>query len=803
MKPPSVPTSPGTTSRPAHGAGTSLTRIRVVHLVSTLNIGGLEKVVYDLARRTDAAVFDIHVLCLGEIGMLAADFARAGIRVDALGVLGRGTLRSVLAVTARLQTLRPAVLHTHNPAPHIVGAAAAVLAGVPAVVHTKHGRNYPEDRSKVLANRVAGLLTDYLIAVSQDAGRVATGVERVPARKVRLIRNGIDLRAFSAAGCDSPAHGSRAVHVGRLILPTKDQITLLRAARLVADADPEFRLDIVGDGPHRGVLEALTDKLNLGRLVEFHGFRHDVTDFLRRAALFVLSSETEGLSVTLLEAMAAGLPVVATDVGGNREAVADGQTGLLVPPRSPEALAAGMLNLLRDPGRRRAMGCAGRRRVEREFSLDAMIAQYEETYRLALCRRARTLAQQPADVGGRGAIKAVDEAPRAAGKAGPVAPARMRIAHMTLSAAPGGRREAILSLAARLKKEGVGAHLLCLEGLGSPTDKLLSAFDTVHAMDQWSMYRPSAIRALGRLCKSLDIDLIHAHDAASQFAAALLRATGHRIRVVTTFHRTLGFESARIRDRLRNALAGLVTDAVVVGSRERREHYLARNWIASRKVIQIPFGVDLARFRPDAQARAAIRGSLGIPDETILIGAAGHFGPVKGLDVAVRAFEALLRRRPTRSVRLLIVGTGTPDREAHLRSLADRTPPGNVLFAGFQEAAERYLAAMDVFLHTPRAEAFGLVVAEAMATGLPVVGASVGGVLDMVRPGETGVLVAPENPDAIADALALLVAGEDDRGRLGRQARNVAAKEYSLDLYADRHRRLYNEVLGGLALDPH
>jgi glycosyltransferase involved in cell wall biosynthesis len=378
--------------RAAHSASVvpgARTRIRVMHLVSTLNIGGLEKVVYDLARRVDPGYFDVQVLCLGEIGMVAADFGRAGVRVEGLEVLGAGFVTSVLRVSERLRAIRPTVLHTHNPAPHVVGAAAAALSGVPALVHTKHGRNYPEVKLKVLANRLAGLLTDFLVAVSDDAGLVATKVELIPHRKVRIIRNGVDLQAFVPAEAGSASGPPRVIHLARLVHPTKDQETLLRAVRIVADSDPGFVLGIVGDGPHRPALEALADHLDLRRHVVFNGFRDDVGRVLRDAALFVLSSESEGLSVTLLEAMATGLPVVATDVGGNREVVAHGRTGLLVPARSPSKLAQASLDLLRDPARRGTMGREGRRRIEEESSLSATITRYEELNRLAAQRGTR------------------------------------------------------------------------------------------------------------------------------------------------------------------------------------------------------------------------------------------------------------------------------------------------------------------------------------------------------------------------------------------------------------------------------
>jgi sugar transferase (PEP-CTERM/EpsH1 system associated) len=363
-------------------------RVRVVHLVSALNVGGLEMVVLNLARHCDRTRFDLRVLCLQERGALAPRLEELGVPVESLDCpdLARG--RTVARLTRRLRQLRPHVVHTHNPNPHVFGSVAAWGAGVAVLVHTKHGRNYPGQFRAVLLNRLATCLSSCIVPVSEDAARVARDVERVPPGKVLVIRNGIDLAGFPAASRPVTGPAARAIHVARLH-PVKDQATLLRAARRVADAEPGFRLDIVGDGPARAELVALRDELALGGHVRFLGCRDDVAGLLSGADFFVLSSVTEGISLTLLEAMATGLPVVATDVGGNREVVASGRTGLLVPARSPDQLAAAMLQMVRSPERTRRMGAAARRRVEEEFDLRRVVARYERLY-LSLLRRQGT-----------------------------------------------------------------------------------------------------------------------------------------------------------------------------------------------------------------------------------------------------------------------------------------------------------------------------------------------------------------------------------------------------------------------------
>lgn len=360
-------------------------RVRVVHLVLALEVGGLEKVVLNLARLAAPDAFEPHVICLREPGALAPQFAALGVPVESLDCPDLPKGRTLFRLIQRLRRLRPHVVHTHNPGPHLFGAAAARATGVPVVVHTKHGRNQPGRARAVAWNRLASALSDGIVCVSEATADVARRVERVPRRKLRVIRNGIDLAAFPARPQPGGA-AAPAIHVARL-QRIKDQPTLLKAVRLVADAEPGFRLDIVGDGPDRAALQALTKELGLTGHVRFLGERADVSALLSSASLFILSSLSEGVPLTLLEAMATGLPAVVTDVGGNREIVVPGETGLLVPPGNPAALAEAIRTLWTDPDQARRLGAAGRRRAEKEFDMRRVAARYESLYRELLDRK--------------------------------------------------------------------------------------------------------------------------------------------------------------------------------------------------------------------------------------------------------------------------------------------------------------------------------------------------------------------------------------------------------------------------------
>jgi len=358
--------------------------VQVVHVVTTLNIGGLERVVLDLARRRTRSLFDARVVCLDSAGILEREFAEIGVPVEIIGTQG-SVPRRVLKLAARLRQLGPHVVHTHNPQAHIHGTWAARLAGVPVVVHTKHGRAHPKPLFVSAFSRVASAWTSRFVAVSQDAACVARDIERVPLRKLQVIHNGIDVDRFPAREARASRAGFRAVTVGRLD-PIKDQATLMRAARRVVDALPGFQLDVVGDGPSRTELEALRASLGLSDHVHLHGYREQVGPFLAEADLFVLSSISEGVPIALLEAMASSLPAVATDVGGIREVIVPGETGYLVPVVSPEALADAILKLQTDPAACRRLGRASRSRVEEHFNLRKVVAQYECVYLQCLGR---------------------------------------------------------------------------------------------------------------------------------------------------------------------------------------------------------------------------------------------------------------------------------------------------------------------------------------------------------------------------------------------------------------------------------
>ena len=356
-------------------------KIRVTHVILQLHTGGMEKLLVEFARHADRDRFDLRFICIGGHGQVADEIAGCNWPVTCLGYPPGLRPDLIVGLARQFAAARADVVHTHNNVPLIYGGPASRLAGVRAVVQTRHGQAIGTTARHRAAFRMASLFAGRVVCVSEDAKRLSAA-EGVAPRRLSVIRNGIDTARFAYLG---PVPDGPVVTVGRLV-PAKGVDTLLRAAARVARRRPGFRLEIAGDGVARPGLEALAVELGLTDRVRFLGNVQDVPGLLARASALALPSLSEGISLTLLEAAARGLPIVATRVGGNPEVVEDGVTGRLVAPADAAELASALVDLEANPNGARVMGRAGRERVERLFDVRRMVAEYEALY-LKLLRR--------------------------------------------------------------------------------------------------------------------------------------------------------------------------------------------------------------------------------------------------------------------------------------------------------------------------------------------------------------------------------------------------------------------------------
>jgi glycosyltransferase involved in cell wall biosynthesis len=359
----------------------------VVQVVLRLGPGGTERLVIELVSRLHAQ-FPMTVCCLDDAGEWADRLTPLGVTVIALR--RRPGFRPEVAVRlARiLRAANAAVVHCHHYSPFVYGRLATWLSPGRRVVFTEHGRlsDGPPSGKRRLANRVLMAGRSELFAVSHDLRRHLLG-EGVPER-MHVIWNGIDPGAAPTLEQRDSVRRRLAIPETDYVVgttarlePIKDLGTLVEAVALTARRGAPVRAVITGDGPARAGLEGQARALGVHDRVQFVGYRDDARDVLPGFDAYVNCSVSEGVSLTVLEAMAAERPVVATQVGGTPEVVVDGVTGALVPPQRPARLADALLALRDNPPVASAMGRAGRARVLEHFTIERMVRQYAAVYR--------------------------------------------------------------------------------------------------------------------------------------------------------------------------------------------------------------------------------------------------------------------------------------------------------------------------------------------------------------------------------------------------------------------------------------
>jgi len=363
--------------------------MRVLHVVDSLEVGGCERLVHDLvlARGGEST----SVACLNSVGPFGEALRERGISVELIGKQ-HGVLSTMWRLRGHMRALRPDIVHSHNLSAFFFAAPAARLAGIPLVM-TKHGPGVPGNG---IAERVSHSFIRHasVVGVSREAADIMREWSGAP---VHEIPNGVSMdpyrdlpsREAARTQLNLPVDAFIVGIVARLTV-CKNHVLLVGAfSRLLRDF-PKALLLVAGDGPKLPEVTARIQELAVQQSVVLLGDRRDIPRILAAMDVFCLPSNMEGMPMTVLEAMAAGLPVVAASVGAIPTMVEDGRTGLLVPPDKEEPLTDALLTLARNPERAREMGRLGHARLLEQFSLEQTMAAYEELYRsLALAQLAR------------------------------------------------------------------------------------------------------------------------------------------------------------------------------------------------------------------------------------------------------------------------------------------------------------------------------------------------------------------------------------------------------------------------------
>ena len=359
--------------------------IRIEHVVLSLRPGGLENGVINVINRIDRGRFHSSVCCLQEAGEFASRIEAPGVKVHTMQLAGGIDLSVVRRLARHFRTTQPDIVHTRNAESFFYGCVAANLARVPRLVHSEHGRTFSDRRIRLVAQRWLSRFADSIFAVSEQLRDDLVSRVGIPPSRIDVLYNGVDLTRFTASASSAAVREELGIGPGDIIVGSVGRLAavknygmLLRA--VAATSLPNLHLVLVGDGPERAQLTSLADELGIASRVRMTGHRDDVSRLLGAFDIFVLPSLSEGMSNTLLEAMAQGVAPVVSDVGGNTEIVRHGVTGQVFESRNEAMLVAQLRHLCADHEERGRLGDAARTRVRESFGLERMIERYEELY---------------------------------------------------------------------------------------------------------------------------------------------------------------------------------------------------------------------------------------------------------------------------------------------------------------------------------------------------------------------------------------------------------------------------------------
>ena len=366
--------------------------IKILFVITSSGVGGAEKVLYHTSRLLDPGRYTSSICSLKDKGQIAQDAEKAGIEVHCLamtdGERALGWISSLTALfrlTRYLIKVRPTIVHSFLFRANIISRTAAFLARVPLVISSVRVMGGEKDYYHMI-EKVTSCMVDHYITVSDSVKEYLMNKANILPEKITTIHNGVALNGKSPRGKGSGPgpfglehNDSVVLSVGRLH-QQKGYDYLIRAIATVKGEVPTVKALIVGEGEEENDLKNLVKSLDLSKEVIFTGLCRDVEKLLNFTGLFVLPSLWEGMPNAVLEAMSAAKPVVATRVGGVPELVVDGETGILVPPEDPDSLARAIVELLRNNERAQRMGNAGRKRVQKHFSLTAMVSKTDHLY---------------------------------------------------------------------------------------------------------------------------------------------------------------------------------------------------------------------------------------------------------------------------------------------------------------------------------------------------------------------------------------------------------------------------------------
>ncbi len=730
--------------------------IKVIYLITGVNVGGAEKLVLDTVRNLDTKQFEPVVVSLVG-GELLAEFQGSGIRIYDLGMTRRWPFAGMWRLWRVLKKEKPKILHTHLIHADFLGRVLGWLCGIPIIITTLHmvedaRRRFPYHS----LDRFAARFNTALIAVSEIVKKDIVNLEKLDSNKITVIRNAVaDLypvnprRAQALRKQLNVKPGDILVGVvSRLEIPRKGHHVLIKALAQLVLQHPHLHCAVIGDGLGREELQLQVEQLGLNAHVTFVGTQHNIPEWLQALDIFVLPSLHEGFPMAIIEAMAAGRPIVATRVGGVGELIEHRREGLLIKPDDVSDLVEAINGLILDSELRACLGKSARQRFQQHFEISRVIEATQRIYWKHL---------------------------KELGISG-----RVHLLEVVTNLDPGGVPRHIEDLTRNLSPEHFEIEMVSgekypqrIQGLGFPHHyvdliKPIHPFQDLIAI--WQMFW---------LFRNLKPDIVHSHKSKAGCMASIAARIAGVPSVISTIHGvtklTRGFSIKQFfYDAVELISLRFFAHGTISVSEATAQHLVKWGKVLPAHNATIYNGIDSHTLNVD---RAAVYRRLNLQEYQPIVLMTGRLAKGKRPEILIQACSLLRQQFPD----LVCLLAGDGQRFQEMRSLVQHYQlEGTVHLLGHRDDVPDLLRVADIFVLCSWQEGLSIAILEAMAAGLPVIASRVPGMDEVVSHGQTGYLVEGGSPEECAVALQSLLLNPEMRRSMGQAGYQKFQQQFSL-----------------------
>ncbi|MBF0503850.1 MAG: glycosyltransferase [Candidatus Omnitrophica bacterium] len=738
-------------------------KINIVLLTDCLGdiTGGAEKQIFEMARRLPKDQYNVFIASQEAQGETSAKLIQSincqlhifrVVRIYGLSGLIQG-----LRFFSFLRCNSIDVLMTYHFGSDIWGTFWGHLAGVRYIISNRRDMAFWRKRTQVTSYRILAPWVNKIVTVASVIKQMIIETENISPDKIEVIYNGVELPKTSVDFTEVKKQlgfglqDTVIMHVANL-RPIKGHKYLIEAFAKIAPHFPNAKLVLIGKDELNGKLQDLVQRLGISPQTLFLGQRNDVSNLLAIADICVLPSLSEGMSNAILEYMAFGKPVIATNVGGNPELIVHEVNGLLVEKENIEQLAEALNELLTNEEKRHIFAANGVALIKEKFSMDAMIDRYSKLIN----------------------------------KYTPI-----KVLHLVSSGGLYGAEQVMLTLAGC--KDGVIHVIGALNNQHNPNLEIIEDAEkrnlNTAVFESRGRIDFNTVKQVSDFVLKNNINIIHTHNYKANLIGALAAHNSGKKWVATLHGWTKTDHKLRWYENI-DAFILKYADKTICVSDINFQDLLSRRFSPSRLAL-IFNGIDLDRF-PKTAGIPQLKSALNIPNNNTIIAIVGRLSPEKGHEVLFNAFGQVIEHHP--DVKLLVVGDG-PLRNKLEDKIKNLNLSRSVFFTGVRKDMADIYGICDILVNASYTEGLPMTILEAMASKVAVIATRVGAVDQVIQNGKNGLLIAPDDHHALIDALSQLIQDPQKRQHLIQEAHNTVRNSFSNKIMFDNYKKIYKEVL--------